>query len=71
MRTIGAHNIKKLKQIIKEESDLRNLFGDYPTPKSLSEAIHDRIPDEWYGIWEMAHQEIERIINDELKQTQN
>lgn len=64
-RTIGKVKIKKLKQICKEE--LRktcNFFGgtDY---KKMHDSTVNRVPSEWFDTWEMADQEIERIINDE------
>jgi len=61
MRSIGKVNIRKLKAIISEE--ISN------TPENCNAAeqrIIARCPSEWWDIWEMAHQEIHSIIDDEL-----
>ena len=66
MRSIGKRNITMLKAIIQQEikrMDKPWCGMDY---KLLTKNIEDRIPKEWYDIWEMSYSQIENIINDEL-----
>lgn len=65
MRTIGKRNIAKLKRIIAEEYNRKDIFGNYQRGLQLNGAISDRIPAEWFEIWESAWAEIERVISDE------
>lgn len=58
MRSIGKRNITKLKQIVKEEM-VKGI------PNAIAR-IEDRIPLEWFEIWESAHDEIHRIVDDEV-----
>lgn len=59
MRTIGRKNVQELKSIIEEESKIGSKVD-------LESRIKQRIPDSWYDTWEMAYQEIDRIIDDHL-----
>jgi hypothetical protein len=64
MRSIGKRNITKLKKIIKDELDNMNRFDqNYSAAK---ERIIAKLPAEWWDIWEMAHQEIHQIVDDEV-----
>jgi len=64
MRSIGKVNIRKLKAIISDEvSKMPKYDRDY---RSIEEKVIERCPSEWWDIWEMAYQEIHRIIDDEL-----
>ena len=64
MRTIGKRNIKKLRTIVQEEYDKRKAQFYMLDYEVLSQAIRERIPDEWYDIWEGAYAEINRIVDD-------
>ncbi len=57
-RTIGKVKEKKLKQMILDMW-LKN-------HNVSSEEIFDKVPDDWFETWEMAYQEIQGIIYDEL-----
>ena len=57
MRSIGKRNIRKLQAITREERAL-----GIP---SVDDRIKARIPAEWYDLWESAHDEINRVIDDE------
>ena len=63
MRSIGKVNIKKLKRIIKSMTT-RSIIGELSIP-SVSEVI-DRVPSEWFDLWEGAYTEIEGIIRDTI-----
>ena len=65
-RSIGKRNIDKLKRIVAEEYARKDLFGQPPSGKALHYAIGERVPVEWFDIWESAWAEIERIIYDEI-----
>ena len=64
MRSIGKRNITKLKQIVIDE--MVKGRAEYATPQVIRERIDARIPSEWYDIWESAHDEIERVVSDEV-----
>jgi hypothetical protein len=58
MRSIGKVKIKKLKRIVAEEfAKDRYISNEY---------VITKVPTEWFDIWEMAYQEIHRIVYDEL-----
>ena len=62
MRSIGKRNVDKLKRIVEEE-----MTSGYTQGLSQSEIegrILDRIPAEWFDIWESAHDEIHRVMDD-------
>jgi len=65
VRSIGAIKIKKLKSIVKDVVDKTNdTFGiDFGNVVYKVEA---RIPKEWYNVWESAHDEIRRLVRDEV-----
>jgi hypothetical protein len=64
-RTIGKVKIRKLKAIIREEiaNEKLKLFSDFNW-KNVDEKVIDRLPLEWWDIWESGHDEIHRILND-------
>lgn len=64
MRSIGKRNIRKLKELVQDEMAACRDQGVYP--HVAKERIACRIPREWYDIWESAHDEIERIVSDEI-----
>ena len=57
-RSIGKVNVKKLKKIVADEWAKNN--------DVTVEAIEDLLPEEWYDTWESAHDEIRRLVYDEL-----
>jgi len=67
VRSIGKVRIKKLKAIVQEEAkgiDAGSRFHYYGEYAVLVSRIRERIPEEWYDTWEMATQEIDRIMCD-------
>ena len=56
MRSIGKVNIRKLKAIVDSER-AKGIPG-------LQDRVLRRIPDAWYDIWESAHDEIHRLVDD-------
>lgn len=70
MRSIGKVNIKKLNKIIEQEykakQDANRVFGMNMNYLGLESKIKARIPEEWYDIWESAHNEINRLIDDKI-----
>jgi hypothetical protein len=57
-RTIGAWNVKKLKTTVSDMWKKNHNVDE--------EQIVAALPSEWWDTWEMADQEIRRIIDDEL-----
>jgi len=57
-RTIGKAKINRIKALVKE-------FKAKGCP-SIREAVRAELPSEWWDIWEMADQEIDRVIWDEI-----
>ena len=43
-----------------------DLFGDRQPGFKVRDIVRERLPLEWWETWEMADQEINRIISDEL-----
>lgn len=71
MRSIGKRNIKKLVAIVKDEYNKKDLFGGSAYfGQNLRTQIESRIPEEWYDIWESAHNEIHNIVDDTITSLQ-
>jgi len=70
MRSIGKINIKKLKLKVREvvEEEKNNLFGLDIQWQFIPDKVKERLPVEWFDLWESAWSEIDRIINDEICQ---
>ena len=62
-RTIGKRNIRRVKEEVKRVFWESNNNPDFTT---LRDVVRDRLPVEMWGTWEMADQEIDRIINDTM-----
>ena len=65
MRSIGKRNITKLKQIVRKEWESGYTQG----AAVIRDRVMERIPSGWYDIWESAHAEIDRLVDDELCKT--
>lgn len=65
MRSIGAKNIKLVKKIVQEEMKKSNGLGR-PDYNGVRDSVLEKIPDNVFESWEMAHSEIDRIIHDEI-----
>ena len=62
MRSIGKRNIRLVEETVKRLSrEKSNMFErNFPT----EEEVIEELPSELWDTWEMAHQEIVRIIHD-------
>lgn len=60
MRSIGKWKIKKLTALVEKEYSINRRVS--------ADEIKDRVPDDWFDIWESAWNEIERLIEDKLNQ---
>ncbi len=70
MRSIGKRNIDLVKRITLEEinkrKDCLGLRGSY---EGIEDQITTRLPMKLWDTWEMADQEIRRIINDTIMES--
>jgi len=63
-RSIGKVNLRKLKGLV------QNAIKECSTPyngtdyQKVRELVSDRVPDEWFDIWEGAYNEISNSIED-------
>ena len=65
MRSIGKVKIKKLKAMVHEEAaSAKSPYGGIEWA-IVDAKVKARVPEEWYDLWESAHDEINRIIMDE------
>lgn len=65
MRSIGKKNIKLVKQLVQGEIKERRRY-EQVNFSEIRDVVLDKIPDKVFDIWESAHDEIERIIHDEI-----
>ena len=67
MRSIGRKNINLVKKLTKEAIEKRRMpYGEISSYQGIVKEVTDKLPVEMWDTWEMAHQEIERIINDTI-----
>lgn len=66
MRSIGKVKIRKLKKIIAEEYNVKDLYLERRPFSVIRASILDRLPLEWWDTWECADSEIRRVIEDEI-----
>ena len=67
MRSIGKRNIGKVQQLTREAIQRRkSVLGLQTTFSGIEEEVIEKLPVELWDSWEMADQEIRRIINDEI-----
>jgi len=71
MRSIGKIRIRKLKKIINnlmieytKETNHPYIVNSDINFNEIEAKIKNQIPLDWYNTWEMASQEIDRLIND-------
>ncbi len=62
MRTIGKKNIEKVKQTTQDLLETCKVVGQ----ERILRAVRDMLPAELWDTWEMADQEINRIILDTI-----
>lgn len=65
MRSIGKKRIAKLNTVIDEFWKNRDKSAPFYL---LEEQIIDALPADWWDTWEMADQEIRRIVYDTLSE---
>jgi len=69
VRSIGKRNIEKVRELTKE------LMRKHTTPwgdtdfSNVEEEVVELLPTELWDTWEMADQEIRRIINDVIMES--
>ena len=68
MRTIGKVKLRKLVAIVDDESaKAKKTFAFYQAnPTEVRKAIMERVPEDWFDIWESAWSEIDRTVDDRL-----
>jgi len=70
MRSIGKKNIALVRKITLEEVKKKNPYiCNGNTLLLVEEKIVERLPATLWDTWEMADQEIRRIINDTIMQS--
>jgi len=68
MRSIGKKNINLVKKLTKEVIKRRMLpWGEITSYQGIDEEVIEKLPVELWDTWEMADQEIRRIINDTIR----
>jgi len=68
MRSIGKRNINKVVKLTHDElRKCKTPWGQYDVDyNKVEETVIEKLPLELWNTWEMADQEIRRIIDDEL-----
>ena len=67
MRTIGKRNINLVKRLTKKALEKRKMpWGIVESYQGIDKEIIDELPVKLWDTWEMADQEIRRIINDTI-----
>lgn len=66
MRSIGKIKIKKLNKMIKEEIEIAKKDFCCTDYNIVEDNVKAQIPEDWYDTWEMAYQEINMLISDEI-----
>ena len=65
MRSIGVKNINTVKRLTKEAIKKRTMpWGETGSYTGIEEEVVDQLPIELWDIWEMADQQIKRVIDD-------
>ena len=65
MRSIGKRNIKKVQDLTLQELKSKTNYG-ITNFDGIEEAVINKLPTELWDTWEMADQEIHRIISDTI-----
>jgi len=67
MRSIGKVKIKQLKALVKQElARPERLHMGIVCHLDARDEVMKKIPADWFNIWESAHDEIDRIVDDVL-----
>jgi len=65
-RSIGKIKIKKLQAMVQKNYDITKSEFYMFNHQEFTNRMRKDIPSEWYDIWEMAYQEINRVVGDKL-----
>lgn len=66
-RTIGKIRIRKLKALVQLKLEESGFYeGQDWAGSTVTKAVENEVPEEWYDTWESAWEEINRIVDDEL-----
>ena len=67
MRTIGKRNVNLVKRLTRKALEKRKMpWGIVESYQGIDKEIIDELPVKLWDTWEMADQEIRRIINDTI-----
>jgi len=70
MRSIGTKNINLVKRLTKEAIERKkspySSILDTPNYHGIEEEVIDKLPVELWDTWEMADQQIRRIVGDTI-----
>ena len=67
MRSIGVKNRNMVKRLTIEAIEKRRLpWGEVESYQGIEGEVRDKLPVELWDTWEMADQEINRIIGDTI-----
>jgi predicted dithiol-disulfide oxidoreductase (DUF899 family) len=67
MRSIGVKNRNMVKRLTLLSIERRRLpWGEIETYQGIEDEVREQLPVELWDIWEMADQEITRIIDDTI-----
>jgi hypothetical protein len=68
MRSIGKKNINLVVKTTKEAIEKRRMpWGEIESYQGIDAEVRDKLPSELWDTWEMADQEINRIIDDTIQ----
>ena len=65
MRSIGVKNVNLVKRLTKEAVKKRTMpWGEVSSYTGIGQEVRHQLPVELWDTWEMADQQIDRIIDD-------
>lgn len=68
MRSIGIKNKNLVKRLTREAIEKRRMpWGKITSYSGIDEEVREKLPVELWDTWEMADQEITRLIDDTIK----
>jgi hypothetical protein len=69
MRSIGIKNKNLVKRLTKEAMESKRMpWGEIESYQGIEAEVRDKLPFELWDTWEMADQEITRIIDDTINE---
>ena len=68
MRSIGVKNRNLVKRLTRETIEKRKMpWGEITNYQGIDEEVRDQLSSDLWDTWEMADQEINRIIDDTIQ----